>query len=101
MTVSTPAGEFVCERKHLYVEDNREIPMGRVKLVKKDKDVYDLWLSKEVPIFNLVECVIERTRDSKTIPAIPGIPDSGPKISRTTVRLTDCGGGAGSLVPTD
>lgn len=101
VTVTTPVGEFVCERKHLYVEDNREIPMGRVKLVKKDKDIYDLWTSKEVPIFNLVECIIERTRDSKTIPAIPGIPNTGPKTSRTTVRLTDCGRGAGSLVPTN
>ena len=99
--VSTPIGEYLCERKLLHVEDNREILMGRIKLVKRDKDIYDLWLSDEVPVFGLVGCVIDRTRDSRTIPKVPGIPDAGPKQSRTTVRLLDCGTGAASLIPTN
>lgn len=100
-SVSTPIGDFLCERKHLYVEDSREILMGRVKLVKRDKDMYDLWISDKVPVFGLVGCVIDRTRDSRTVPKIPGIPDDGPKKSRTTVRLLDCGTGATSLMPTN
>jgi hypothetical protein len=91
VTVQTPNGRLICDQKHLVVEDKREIPMGSVTLVKNDADVYDIWFSEEVPVFHLVKSVIERVRDSRTVPAIPGIPDKGREVTRTTVELLGYG----------
>jgi hypothetical protein len=101
VAVVVPSGTFLCERKHVSVEDNREVPMGRVKLIKHDEDKYDLWFADEVPIFHLVKCVIERVRDTKTVPRISGIPDKGREESRTTAVLLDHGFGAKPLLSVD
>ena len=97
-TVDTPSGNFTCDHKHLVVTDDREINMGRVTLVKNDSDVFDVWLSDEVPIFRVVKCVIERVRDSKTVPQVPGIPNKEREESRTSVELTAFGENAKSKI---
>jgi hypothetical protein len=89
--IETPGGSFLCDRKSRTVLDQREIPMGRTTLVKNDSDACDAWFCDEVPIFRLVRCVIERVRESKTVPSIPGIPDKGREVTRTTVELTEYG----------
>ncbi len=96
--VETPHGQFACDHKHLIVEDKRRIPMGSVTLVKNDSDIYDVWLCPEVPVFHLVRCVIERVRDSRTEPTIPGIPDKGREVTRTTVELLGFGSDASSTI---
>jgi hypothetical protein len=73
------------------VKDDREIDMGRVTLVKDDTDVFDVWLCEEVPVFRVAKCVIERVRDSKTVPQVPGIPNKQREESRTTIQLVDFG----------
>jgi hypothetical protein len=98
VAIDTPYGRFLCERKHLSVEDNREIPMGNVKLIKHNRDEFDIWLSDEVPIFRLVRCEIGRLRDTKTVPGIPGIPDRGGEKSRTTAELIGYGSDARPLM---
>jgi hypothetical protein len=90
-SVDTPRGTFSCEHKHLVVKDDREIDMGRVTLVKDDTDVFDVWLCEEVPVFRVAKCVIERVRDSKTVPQVPGIPNKQREESRTTIQLVDFG----------
>jgi hypothetical protein len=92
--VETPHSRFICDHKYLKVEDDREIPMGRVTLVKSNVDVYDVWFCDEVPIFRLVKCVIGRVRNSRTTPAVPGIPDKESEESRTTIELIGHGSGA-------
>lgn len=99
--VDTPLGPISCEVKHLVVEDNREIPMGRVSLFKHDSDAFRVYLSDEVPIFRMVRCEIQRVRDSKTVPRLPGIPDKGREVSSTAVQLIGYGTGAKSLISTD
>lgn len=101
VTVKTAYGQFLCEHKYLSVADNREIPMGRVKLIKRNQDSFDVWLSDQVPIFRLVKCVIERVRDTKTVPSIRGIPDKGREESRTTAELLGYGSDAKPLMVID
>jgi hypothetical protein len=96
--IETPQGRFECNRKHLTVEDKREIPMGRVTLVKNDADVFDVWFCDDVPIFRVVKCVIDRVRESRTVPSVPGIPDKGREESRTTVQLLGFGSDAKSTI---
>jgi hypothetical protein len=96
--VDTPQGRFTCDHKHLVVTDDREINMGRVKLVKNDTDVFDIWLSDDIPIFRVVKCVIERVRDSKTVPQVPGIPNKEREESRTSVELIAFGENAISKI---
>jgi hypothetical protein len=93
-SVVTPRGEFTCDHKHLRVNNDREIDMGKVTLIKKDTDLYDVWLNKDVPIFHVVKCVIERVRDSRTVPQVPGIPNKESELTTTTVVLIDFGGNA-------
>jgi hypothetical protein len=92
--IETPGGRFVCDRKSRRVLDQREIPMGRTTLVKNDSDAYETWFCDDIPIFRLAKCVIERVRDSRTVPSIPGIPDKGREVTKTTVELTAFGAGA-------
>jgi hypothetical protein len=94
VTLQTPQGRLLCDRKHLVVEDKREIPMGRVTLIKNDSDVYDVWFCEDVPIFRVAKCVIERLRDSRTVPSVPGIPNKEREESRTTVELVGFGSDA-------
>jgi hypothetical protein len=94
VTLETPQGRLLCDHKHLVVEDKREIPMGRVTLIKNDSDVYDVWFCEDVPIFRVAKCVIERLRDSRTVPSVPGIPNKEREESRTTVELVGFGSDA-------
>jgi len=96
--VETPGGRFVCDRKARKVLDQREIPMGRTTLVKNDSDDYVAWFCDDIPIFRLAKCVIERVRDSKTVPSIPGIPDKGREVTKTTVELTAFGADAKTII---
>ncbi len=101
VTVTIQFGQFVCEQKYLSVEDKREIQMGRAKLIKRDEDKYTVWFSDEVPIFRLVKCVIERVRDTKTVPRIAGIPDKDREETRTTAELIGYGSNAKPLMSID
>lgn len=97
-TVSTPMGPIVSTWKELTVEEAREIPTGRVTLLQHKVDRFRVWSSMEVPIFSLVKCVIERSRESKTVPAVPGIPTAGARESRTTAVIVDFGNDARALL---
>jgi len=97
--VSTPAGDLRCQRRDLSVETAKEIPSGRVTVVQRNTDRFTVWSAREVPVFHLVKCVIERTRESRTRPAVRGIPDVGPRESRTTTLLLAFGDGATSHLP--
>jgi hypothetical protein len=97
-SIETPRGEFTCDHKHLVVKDDRRIDMGRITLVKNDTDVFDVWLCDDVPIFHVAKCVIERVRDSKTVPQVPGIPNKEREESRTTVELLGYGNDAKARV---
>jgi hypothetical protein len=98
VNTDVPGGRFVCAYKTRTVLDRRDIPMGRTTLVKNDTDRYEVWFSDDIPIFRLAKCVIERVRDSKTVPAIPGIPDKGREVTRSTVELTAFGRDAESIL---
>jgi len=97
--VTTALGVIACERKELLVEESREVPTGRVKIVQRKRDHFIVWSSPRVPLFGLVRCVIEREHDSKTIPRLPGIPESGPRTSRVTTEVVAWGDGALPLIP--
>lgn len=98
-SVETPAGKFVCERRSFESSESKDIPSGRVTLKQKRSDRVVAWTSPSVPLFHLVKSEIERTRESKTVPPVRGIPESGPKKSRTTSTLVAHGTGAKPLVP--
>jgi hypothetical protein len=98
--VTTPAGTFVCERRSFASSESRDIPSGRVILKQKRSDRVEVFTSPSVPVFHLVKSEVERTRESRTVPPVRGIPEAGPKTSRTTSLLVAHGTGARSLVPT-
>jgi hypothetical protein len=98
-SITTPAGTFVCERRTFVSSEARDIPSGRVILKQKRSDHVDVFTSPSVPVFHLVKSEIERTRESRTVPPVRGIPESGPKTSRTTSLLIAHGTGAKPLIP--
>ncbi len=95
------AGEFSCVKKTRTVESNREIPTGRVKLIQKSRDDYSVWFDDGVPLFRLVKCVIERSRETEMVPRVAGIPVSGSQYSKTTAELTGFGFSAKPVLPLD
>jgi hypothetical protein len=97
-TVSTPAGKLECESRRFEKTESNEIPSGRVKIVQRRTDRVEVWTSSAVPVFHLARCVVERERESKTVPAVRGIPDSGSRRSRTTSVVVAYGMGAKPLV---
>lgn len=97
-SVKTPAGTFVCERRSFVASEARDIPSGRVILKQKRSDRVDVFTSPSVPVFHLVKSEIERTRESHTVPPVRGIPESGPKQSRTTSLLVAHGTGAKPMI---
>jgi hypothetical protein len=52
-----------------------------------------------VPLFHLVMSEIDRTRESRTVPAVKGIPETGPRRSRTTKRLDRARRGRETIIP--
>jgi hypothetical protein len=97
-TISTPAGKLSCESRRFEKTESNETPSGRVKIVQRRTDRVEVWTSDAIPVFHLARCVVERERESKTIPAVRGIPQSGPRRSRTTSVVVAFGKGAKSLV---
>ena len=98
----TAAGKsFTCTEKTRTVQDDREIPTGKVKLIKKSRDDYTAWFCSDVPVFRMVKCVVERWRETETVPRIPGVPVSGRQYSKTTAELTGFGKNAEPILPID
>ena len=96
--ISTPAGSLPCESRRFEKTESNETPSGRVKIVQRRTDRVEVWTSSTVPVFHLARCVVERERESKTIPAVRGIPASGPRRSRTTSVVVAYGKGAKPLI---
>jgi hypothetical protein len=91
VTVETPMGEMTCDLRELTVEESREVPTGNVTVVQKRHDRFRVWTSDRVPVLNLVRCVIDRSRESRTVPRVPGIPEAGARESRTTAVVVGYG----------
>lgn len=96
--LQTPAGKFTCEYRVFDNSESRDIPSGRVVIKQKRTDHVELYTSPDVPLFHLVKSVIDRTRESRTVPAIKGIPESGPRRSRTTSILIAHGTNAKPII---
>jgi hypothetical protein len=92
--LKTPAGELSCDSRRFEKTISSEVPSGRVKISQRRTDRVEVWTSAAVPVFHLARCVVERERESKTIPAVRGIPESGPRRSRTTSVVVAFGKGA-------
>jgi hypothetical protein len=98
MPVATPAGKFTCEHRVFDRSDSRDIPNGRVVIKQKRTDHVEIFTSPAVPLFHLVKSEIDRTRESRTVPAVKGIPETGPRQSRTTSVLVAHGSGAKPII---
>lgn len=96
--VATPAGELPCESRRFEKTTTSEVPSGRVTISQRRTDRVEVWTSAAVPVFHLARCVVERERESKTTPAVRGIPESGPRRSRTTSVVVAFGKGAKPLL---
>jgi hypothetical protein len=96
--LSTPAGDLTCQRRHFERDESREVPRGHVTLTLLKSDRVQVWIAPSIPIFHLARCEIDRTREARTVPPVKGIPDSGPKHSRTTSVIVAHGTGAKALV---
>jgi hypothetical protein len=101
VSVEAAGQRLVCTEKSRTVEEVQEIPTGKVKLIKESRDDYRVWFCNDVPVFHLVKCVVERWRDTETVPRIPGIPVSGSKYSKTTAELTGYGYDAEPILTVD
>lgn len=97
-SVETPAGTFVCDYRKFESSESRDVPSGRVTLKQSRSDRVEVSTSARVPVFHLVKSEIERTRETRTVPAVRGIPDRGPRTSRTTSVLIAKGSGAQPLI---
>jgi hypothetical protein len=99
VTIRTGAGEFTALRKQRTVTDDREIKTGKVTIVKKSSDSFSVWFSDQVPVFHLVRCEIDRSRETTTEPRLAGIPVAGDRRSKTTAELTSYGHHAKEILP--
>jgi hypothetical protein len=97
--IATPAGNIRTVPRSFENIVTREIPAGNVKIVQHNEDRVRVWRSDSVPVFHLAGCVIERVRDTRTIPPVQGIPPSGPRRSRTVSVLVAYGMDAAPLLP--
>jgi hypothetical protein len=97
--VTVMGGNFTCTKKTRSVREEQEIPTGKLVLVKKLRDDYTVWFCSEIPVFRMAKCVIERSRETYTVPRITGVPISGQKNSRTTAELTGFGFDAKPVLP--
>ncbi|HKW14569.1 MAG TPA: hypothetical protein VJS69_08805 [Candidatus Krumholzibacteria bacterium] len=96
--VETPAGKFTCEHRVFDRSDARDVPSGRVVIKQKRTDHVEIFTAPSVPLFHLVKSEIDRTRESRTVPAIKGIPETGPRRSRTTSVLIAHGTNAKPII---
>ena len=97
----TPLGQFMCERSELLVSERREVPAGRVTVIQRKEDRFVIWSCDELPVFGLARCEIERMRESRTVPAMPGIPQAGSRHSRVTTMILEHGNDATPIIPVD
>jgi len=97
----TPAGRFSCVKKTRTVQANQEIPTGKTRLIRKSRDDFEVWFCNDVPVFHLVKCVIERSRETDIVPRIAGVPVGGKKYSRTSAELTGFGRDAKPILRID
>jgi len=95
----TAGGEFTCIKKERVVVDDKEVPTGNVKLIKKARDDFKVWFCDDIPVFRLARCEIVRVRETETVPKIKGIPASGRKVSKTTAELVAFGHDAKPILP--
>ncbi len=91
VNLTTSIGDFSCEKKERSLVYEKEVPAGRIKLLEKRDNRWSVWFSEDVPIFHLVRCFIERSKDTETIPAMPGIPAAGRRESQTAAELIGYG----------
>lgn len=96
--LQTPAGKFTCEHRVFDNSESRDMPSGRVVIKQKRTDHVEIYLAPSVPLFHLVKSEIDRTRESRTVPAVKGIPETGPRRSRTTSVLVAHGTGAKPII---
>lgn len=96
--LQTPAGKFTCEYRVFDNAESRDIPSGRVVIKQKRTDHVEIYTAPSVPLFHLVKSEIDRTRESRTVPAVKGIPETGPRRSRTTSVLVAHGTGARPII---
>ncbi len=101
VTLSAAGNRFTCTKKTRAVQDDREIPTGKVKLIKKSRDDYTVWFCSDIPLFRLAKCVVERWRETETVPRIAGVPVSGKKYSKTTADLAGFGFNAEPILTID
>ena len=99
VSVSTAAGDFTCMKKTRSVRTEQEIPTGKIKLIKKAQDDYTVWFCADVPVFRMAKCLIERSRETDTVPKLAGIPASGVKESWTAAELVAYGFDAKPILP--
>lgn len=91
VAVAVSGGRFTCTKKQRSVESEEDIPTGKLRLIRRSRDDFTVWFCDEVPVFRLVKCIIDRSRETETVPRIAGVPVSGEKRSRTTAELTGFG----------
>jgi hypothetical protein len=96
--LETPGGKFVCEYRTFDRSEARDIPSGRVILKQKRSDHVEVYTAPSVPLFHLVKSEIDRTRESRTVPPVKGIPENGPRHARTTSVLIAHGTGAKPII---
>jgi hypothetical protein len=100
VSVEVSGGRFACTMKTRTVEDEENIPTGKVRLIRRSRDDFTVWFCDEVPVFRLVKCIVDRSRETETVPRIAGVPVSGERRSRTTAELTGFGFDAESVLTT-
>jgi hypothetical protein len=101
VAAETAAGRFVCAKKTRTAESHQEIPTGKTRLIRKSRDDYTVWFCDDVPVFRMVRCEIERSRETEIVPRIAGVPVGGKKLSRTTAELTGFGRDAKPILRVD
>ncbi len=92
--IDTTAGAIDCELRQFETDESRDVPAGRIVIRQRRVDRVQVWVSLVIPVFHLARCEIERLRESKAIPPVRGVPDSGPRTSRTTSEIVSYGTGA-------
>ena len=97
--IETTAGDIACELRTFEADASRDVPAGRIVIRQRRIDRVQVWVSPAIPVFHLARCEIERLRESKAVPPVPGVPDSGPRTSRTTSEIVSYGTGAKSRFP--
>jgi len=49
----TAGGHFTCIKKERVVVDDKEVPTGNVKLIKRARDEFKVWFCDDIPVFRL------------------------------------------------